>query len=243
MNGAPARRLVRLAARVSDPRSFQMDAPPELLAPRPALSQRGLRVRFRPPGRCPAKGTRLLNLFSNDRSGSLGGGGNDPSGLRLAALLLAAEHVANACRCGRELIQLRSFDLTSASDTPVLHLDKQGLKSLRQAIDADSSGGGISTLTPGLDALRSAAEAFDGTVSLTIFSDYLLTDWPAVLPALEAFPADNIHAVVLTAPVPEQLVAHPKITVTHASWQDDPAIVAHAVHDQIVAHRRFKNPR
>jgi hypothetical protein len=203
-----------------------------------------LHVTFRNAGRC--SGRPVDHHVITDLSGSLGGNsnvGNDPAGLRHAALLRAAEHVGRVCRCGLERLTVWSYDLNSPLDVGPLTLNRHGIPRLANALNDPNVGWGISTLGPALSAARSAAETAPGRCTLTVMSDYLLTDVPHIINDLAAFPADSIHAVVLTAPVPDALTAHPHIHITQANWDDDPATVAHAIHTELTRYRTHSTPR
>lgn len=213
-----------------------------LAAPLPKADERAGRlvVNFKPIGRCP-KDEDVRHIVAFDLSGSLGGPGgtgNDPAGLRFAALLRAAETVAAACRCGRETLQVFSFDLTSEFEVGPVPLNRQGIGQLREALSSTNVGWGISTLGPSLAAARQSVAGFEGKVTITVASDFLLTDVPNVLRDLAGFPADSVHALVLTAPVPPVLGNDPSITVTAAGWSDKPAIVAEALYQEFVRFRR-----
>jgi hypothetical protein len=194
----------------------------------------GLHVTFTDAGRC--SGHHIDNHVITDLSGSLGGNGaagNDPAGLRHAALLRAAEHVARTCRCGHERLTVWSFDLNSPLDIGPVTIDRHGIPALAAALNDPDVGWGISTLGPALTSARAQAELAPGRCTLTVMSDYLLTDTPNILDKLAAFPADSIHAIALTAPVPDALAAHPHVHTTQANWDDDPATVAHAIHAEL----------
>ena len=217
-----------------------------LASPLPSTIARAvrLRVRFSDPGRC--SGRPVDHHVITDLSGSLGGNGaagNDPAGLRHAALLRAGEDVARVCRCGHERLTVWSFDLSSPLDVGPVTLNRRGITALADALNDPNVGWGISTLGPALAAARHAADAAPGRCTLTVMSDYLLTDVPYIIDELAAFPADSIHAIVLTAPVPDALGAHPHIHVTQANWDDDPATVAHAIHGEFIRYRTHVTPR
>jgi hypothetical protein len=213
----------------------------DLGAPLPRAAHRAqeLIVDFGPPGDCPEH-TDVKHLAFSDLSGSLGTAGltgNDPAGLRHAAILKAAEKIGAVCTCGRETLQVLSFDLTSELDVGPCQLNPAGLRDLRRALSSTDVGWGISTLGPSLAAARTIVDDFDGKVTLTVMSDFILTDIPQILPDLASFPADSIHVVVLTAPPPAALADYPNITVTAAGWSDDPAIVAKEVYAEFTKFR------
>ncbi len=215
----------------------------DLAAPLPRASERtrNLYVNYGPPGTCPEVG-EVEHRAVSDISGSLGGAGltgNDPAGLRHAAILKAAEKIANVCDCGRESLQVLSFDLTSDLDVGPVKFNAAGLDQLRKSLSTTNVGWGISTLGPSLEAARAGLEDFDGKVTLTVLSDWMLTDTPGVIARLAEFPADSIHAIALTAPPPEAFNEYPAIKVTTAGWSDDPAVVAEAIYGEFT---RFRPP-
>jgi hypothetical protein len=218
-----------------------------LAAPMPSTIARalGLHIQFGSCGRC--SGYPIDHFIISDLSGSLGGNGaagNDPAGLRHAAALRASEDVARTCRCGHERLTIWSFDLNSPLDVGPVTLDRHGIPILGAALNDPNIGWGMSTLGPALTAARSRAEQAPGRTTLTVMSDFLLTDTPHILDDLVEFPADSIHAIVLTAPVPDRLAEHQHVTVTHANWDDDPATVAYAIHTELTRYRTHdRRPR
>jgi hypothetical protein len=130
-----------------------------------------------------------------------------------------------------------SFDLTSPLDIGPVTVDRHGIPALAAALNNPNVGWGVSTLGPALTAARAAVDQAPGRCTLTVMSDFLLTDVPYVLDDLAAFPADSIHAVVLTAPIPDALTTHAHVHITQANWDDDPATVAHAVHTELTRYR------
>jgi hypothetical protein len=218
-----------------------------LAAPLPCIEGRAgeIEVALGPVGRCPRHG-EVRHLGISDISGSLGGNGcagNDPAGLRHAAFLCAADKIARVCRCGRESIQVFSFDLTSPLDVGPVRLNRAGFRDLQRALGERNVGWGISTLGPSLQAARDSIQGFNGKVTLTVMSDFLLTDLTTAIEDLAAFPADAIHAIALTAPAPPVLEAHPQIAITTAGWSDKPAIVAEAIYEQLIRFRTFDQRR
>jgi hypothetical protein len=227
-----------LTVRSQSVRSPGLTAPPGLLAPRPrtvADRRHSINVTYPAVGKGPPD-EDFLSQAINDRSGSMGLG-NDPSGLRQVALFGAAEAVAKSARRDREFLSLRSFDLTAPSDVGRVTLDRAGLRKLGDAINADQSCNGISAAGAALNATKAEAKAFDGTVSLLIMSDFQLSDTDHLAGWLGSYPADYIHLLVLTAPVPPVFVNHPKVTYSQIGWEDDPAEVALVIHRQMTVRR------
>jgi hypothetical protein len=147
----------------------------DLAAPLPRAARRAaqLAVTFGPPGRCPTNEAHEHKVIT-DLSGSLGGAGltgNDPAGLRHAAVLKAAEKVAASCSCERERLQILSFDLTSELDIGPLPLTATGMKDLGRSLSSTNVGWGVSTLGPSLAAARASVHDFDGKVTITVLSD------------------------------------------------------------------------
>jgi len=199
---------------------------------------------FGPTGFCPQD--PVEHKVITDRSPSLGYGanpGNDPAGLRHLAVWRAAQQVAARCRCGHEHLEVLSFDLTGALDTGRLGFDRAAIKALAQAMSSTDYGFGVSTLAPSLTAARHRLESHDGPATLTILSDFQLTDM-ATISELDDFPA-WVHAVVFTAPVPSELQALADagdIAVTRVTPTDRAATVALAVYGELTRFRPDQRP-
>jgi hypothetical protein len=195
-------------------------------------------ARFDPAGRCPAEPT--INIAITDLSPSLGYGGNpgnDPAGLRHPALLVAARHVARACRCGREFIEVISFDLHGEFDIGPLSFNRADMRTLTTAMESTNYGSGCSTLGPALQTATRALAGWAGLATVTVMSDFELTD-PDSISRLGDLPA-HVHAVVFTSSVPHQLerLTDAGITVTTVAPTDPVEIVAHAIHHELTHHR------
>lgn len=194
-------------------------------------------VRFEHARSCPEDPT--MQLFLTDLSPSLGYGGNpgnDPAGLRHPALLAAARHVARACRCGHEYLQVLSFDLHGDFDIGPLTFKRADMATLTAAMESHNYGSGCSTLGPALTAATNILSDWDGPATVTVMSDFALTD-PHSIGLLGDLPA-HVHAVVFTAPPPVELIAvTDHVEVTHVAPTDTVDAVAHAIHAQLIHHR------
>lgn len=194
-------------------------------------------VRFEHARSCPEDPT--MQLFLTDLSPSLGYGGNpgnDPAGLRHPALLAAARHVARACRCGHEYLQVLSFDLGGDFDIGPLTFKRADMATLTAAMESRNYGSGCSTLGPALAAATNILSDWDGPATVTVMSDFELTD-PHSIRMLGELPA-HVHAVVFTSPVHAELVAvSDDIEITHVAPTDTVETVAHAIHSQLIHHR------
>lgn len=191
------------------------------------------------PGTCSGKPVRHIVL--NDRSASLGGagvGGADPIGLRYLSLLRAVEKIATSCRCRKEELELISFDLRSSFDLAPTPMHKKSIGKIRSALTTEDRGCGISTLAPAIAEATTSLDGFRGRSTLTVFSDWFLTDTEQAVADLLALEVDHLHVVALSAPAPSGISESAQVTVTEASWSDDPALVAEAVFEVFVAQRK-----
>lgn len=194
-------------------------------------------VRFEHARSCPEHPT--LQLFLTDLSPSLGYGGNpgnDPAGLRHPALLAAARHVARACRCGHEHLQVLSFDLHGDFDIGPLTFKRADMATLTAAMESRNYGSGCSSLGPAVTAAAEILSDWDGPATVTVMSDFELTD-PHSISLLGDLPA-HVHAVVFTSPVPAELNdLDDQVEITHVAPTDSIDTVAHAIHSQLIHHR------
>lgn len=194
-------------------------------------------VRFEHARSCPEDPTK--QLFITDLSPSLGYGGNpgnDPSGLRHPALLAAARHVARACRCDHEYLQVLSFDLGGDFDIGPLTFKRADMATLTQAMESRNYGSGCSSLGPAVTAAAEILSDWDGPATVTVMSDFELTD-PHSISLLGDLPA-HVHAVVFTSPVPAELNdLDDQVEITHVAPTDSIDTVAHAIHSQLIHHR------
>jgi len=165
-------------------------------------------------------------------------GGNDPIGNRFVEALLAIEAVAKRCRCRRELVSVIHFDVPTAADlapTPLrAHRGQIG-----RALQLPRNARGNSLLRPSLkEAHRIAEQLPSHRHVLCVLSDFQLFDdkLDELLDEFAAFPGD-VHAVVLRADPPAQLVDDVRVTVTPIGYDDPPGALARAVFAAATTHR------
>jgi len=194
-----------------------------------------------PAGPCPDHPTLVVLVFDN--SGSVTGG-NDPVGNRFEEASVGINHLAKRCRCGQEMVALRTFDLGTSSDVGPLVINRKGPKELFEALRVPPAPAyGSSCLGPSLaDAERLAASHRDHQVVLVVFSDFELLDGDrsSVLNRLRRFaeqPNCQAHAVVLRSTPPAQLVGS-EVVLTHVPVDSPRGAVARAVLGALLAARQ-----
>jgi hypothetical protein len=178
----------------------------------------------------------LIMLFDN--SGSVTGG-NDPIGNRYLEAAIALDKVGRRCRCENELAAVLSFDTPTSGDVPPTPINGKNRAGVAKGLAAPPDGGGCSLLTASLHAAQRIAHAHpDHLRSLLVFSDFELLDPDprGLLEEFAAFPGD-VHAIVLRSTPPQQLVDHPRVTVTQIGYDSQPGAVAQAVFEALTVHR------
>lgn len=189
-------------------------------------------------GPCPPHSVDLVVLIDNSASVT-SVGGTDPRAGRLAELRLAIRHMAKTCHCGHERISLISFDRPSRATVVQQRLSRTGVRRLNAGLDRMPAEPGSSELAPALSLAERIAANARGTVVVTVFSDFLLTDAApgAVLNRFVAL-GDVRHAVVLGARPPSELNDRTDITVWQLSPTSSPGAVAEALAMSVVDARR-----
>ncbi len=183
-----------------------------------------------------------LTVFILDESGSITAH-NDPArpiANRHREAQLALDHLG-VCRCGNELAAITYFD-PGPHDTGPHPLTRRGHKLLRAGIANPPNFTGSSLDNALDDAHDLAATHPNHLATVVALSDFCLFDPDpnATLNRLCGFPGDP-HAVVLSAPVPDQLEDNPDVTVTHITWDSQPGEVARALVSALARGRRAPN--
>ena len=185
-------------------------------------------VRLPELGECRHQPVLLILLFDNSPSVT---GGNDPVGNRFQEAALALSHYARRCRCGQELVALRTFDRRTSHDVGPVHLTGTGRRVVTASLDRPPElVRGTSRLGPSLAGAEQLAQAHPGhRAALVVFSDFKLLDPdPAgVLSRLVAFPG-MVHAVVLSEEPPPAL-AGTRVVVSRVDHESPRGEVARAV--------------
>lgn len=181
-------------------------------------------IRVGKPGKCAHEPTLLIN--GHDNSGSVVGG-NDPVGRRFIEDAIAIQRVGTKCKCGKDLVATIHFDTPTSGDLKPTPITRDHFDEIRASLAIPADGAGISCLLPTLAAARAiVAQHPRHRPIVVIHTDFELFD--NYLPQLLSFPGD-VHAVVLRAEPPAELLAAPKVTVTRVGYDSPPGTVARAV--------------
>lgn len=219
------------------------------------LQPRGMRAHTHPAGRGHRQ-IRLgfpgydplrpcLHILLFDDSWSLASpNGNDPVAQRYREAEKAIRHIAGWTVTSRQRVATLHFDHPDgATGAQRLNSDKQ-LTALLDSLRMPPEAAGTSDLGPSLKAAHElAADHADEHVTLTVMTDWMLTDLDPSLPFadLRAFPGP-VHAVALNAVPPLDLEAMPNVTLTHVASSDPPGMLAAAVAHSLTSTRRARRP-
>lgn len=191
------------------------------------------------PGFDPPTPTLHIHVF--DDSGSVTAAhGADPVGNRFEEAKQAIELVAAWSFTPRAKVAVLHFDNPVGASGVVALNDRRVMTRLAPTLCTPRAGVGTSDLDPSLgEGERLAAAYPDHRVTLTVFSDFALTDVDpqAVLSRLTRFPG-HVHAVVLGGQPPLDLFDNSSITFTSLSESDPPGTFAAAIHRSMTATRR-----
>ncbi len=195
-------------------------------------------IRVGKPGRCPERPVLAIVLFDNSASIT---GGNDPIGQRFLEAGIAIQKVGSRCRCGRDLATIVHFDTPTSGDLDPTPIVKRHREQIEASLAVPPDGGGVSLLGPSLSAARKIADRYRGShaITLIVLTDYELFD--DYLDDLIKFPGD-VHAVVMRATPPPQLIAAPSVTVTQVDYGSPPGTVARAVFTALTRTRPRAKP-
>lgn len=208
--------------------------PPAVARPTPTMQRC---VNLGASGRDPSSPVYVQCCF--DDSGSLSHG-NDPVGARYEEAKRALRHIAAASRSDMQQVTIYRFDHPDVPPVGPLPLhEKKPLEDLLAAVDPPEGIIGSSALTPSMMAMNRAAEKHpDADYVAIIFSDFELFDLNPRQPFEEiaAFPG-LVHAVVMNASPPAELLALPNVLITQVSSLDPPGRLAAALAHSLTRHR------
>ena len=195
-------------------------------------------VRLGRPGRCADRPVLLIGVFDN--SGSITGG-NDGVGRRFDEFGFAVAPVASRCRCRSDAVSVLHFDTPTSGDLGPVPV-RGSRAALARALAAPHDGAGCSSLSASLTAAERLAAAHPTHESvLVVCTDFELFDPPGTLDRLAAFPG-QVHGVALRSAPPPELVADPRVTVTHVTYDSPPGTLARAVFCALTADRPGAQP-
>lgn len=181
-----------------------------------------------------------LVMVNFDDSGSvIAPQGNDPVGNRFEEAKRAIRLVADWTYSGRSKVAVLHFDHPDGGSGVVALNDRHLQRKLHPTLQ-NPGGRGTSDLLPSLTEMERLAQEHPGhDIIGTIVSDFELSDPnpSEVFSQLRAFPG-QIHAVVLGAQVPPDLVNADNVTVTPLNPGDAPGAFAAALHRSLTATRR-----
>lgn len=205
----------------------------------PAQFEREPRIELGWPGMDAPTPTLDIHLF--DDSGSVSAAqGADPVGNRFGEAKRAIDLVAAWSMTTRGKVAVLHFDDPAGASGVHCLNDRRLRQNLADSLRVPLTGAGTSDLSPSLErAEQLAAEHPDHLTTLTIFSDFALTDHEptAVLSRLLAYPG-RVHAVVLGDDPPLDLEGADSVTITHLSAADPPGSFAAALLRSMTATRR-----
>lgn len=193
-------------------------------------------IRLPHPGRCPHQPAHAIFLFDN--SGSVCGG-NDPIGRRFEEVRIAVERVSKACRCRAELVSVLHFDAPTSRDVVAARLGRRGRAQLTYGMAVPTEAAGTSELGSSLARAYALQERYPKHhCVLVACTDFELLDDDAaeVLERFSNFPG-IVHAVVLRAAPPRQLLDDQRVTVSQIGYDDPSGSVALAVFKALTATR------
>ena len=194
-------------------------------------------IRLPRPGRCPHRPAHSIFLFDN--SGSVCGG-NAPIGRRFEEVRTAVERVSKACRCRAEVVSVLHFDTPTSRDVVAARLGRRGRAQISRGLAVPTEAAGTSELGPSLTRAYALQERYPKhDCTLVACTDFELLDHDAteVLEHFASFPG-IVHAVVLRATPPRQLIEDERVTVTQVGYVDAPGAVALAIFKALTATRR-----
>jgi len=208
--------------------------PPQLARPVPVVERR---ITLGNAGSDPA--TPCLVQLCFDDSWSLASG-NDPVGARYEEAKRAIRHVASSSTTDMQQLAIFRFDHPAVEPVGPLPLHtKATAAELLAAVDPPEGITGASTLTPAMMAMNRAAEKHpEANHVAVIFSDFELFDLNPRQPYEEiaAFPG-GVHAVVMNATPPAELLALSNVFMTQVSSLDPPGRLAAALAYSLTRHR------
>ncbi len=208
--------------------------PPAVARPAPTMQRR---ITLGAAGHDPSSPVYVQCCF--DDSGSLSHG-NDPIGARYEEAKKALRHIANSSRSNMQQVTIYRFDHPNVPQVGPLPLHKkEPLTELLTAVDPPVGITGASTLTPAMMAMNRAAEKHpDADHVAVIFSDFELFDLNPAQPYEEiaSFPG-LVHAVVMNAAPPAELLALPNVLITQVSSLDPPGRLAAALTHSLTRYR------
>lgn len=143
---------------------------------------------------------RLITDLSGSM-GTFGGGGNDPTGTRHEAALIAIEHIAATTK--QFDVRVMSFDRNSPVDLPWTRYTRRHRQRFIDTLLAHPNGG--SSCLDG--ALRETERDLGSAEAVLVMSDFELLDRDptATLARLVMLPTSSVTAMVFTSPPPPQL--------------------------------------
>lgn len=220
------------------PRLLPVGLQPQLATlPEPRAIQLGS------PGRDPE--TSYLHVIVGDDSASLTSVlGTDPISRRYDEAREAVRQVAASTVTETTKVAVIHFDHEYAFVKPGALRQKQHLERLLRALKVPSDAPGTSDLSPALQIATSLAEMHpDHTVTLTILSDWYLTDDDpsGVFSRLAAFPG-LVHAVSMNSVPPLELECLINVAVTRVASADPPGKLAAAIAHSLTTGRPGRRP-
>jgi hypothetical protein len=177
------------------------------------------------PGRCSKR--PVLYIGSYDSSPSVSAtGGSDSQGQRFLEADLAITRVGVRCRCGADLVATVHFDETSY-DLPPTPIRSSNRAAITGSLRVPPDAAGMSVLGRSLKVTRKLIAQYpDHQAVFVVHTDFELFDnYMADLLSLSA----DVHAVVLRARPPQELLDAPNVTVTRVDHTSPAGTVARAV--------------
>jgi hypothetical protein len=170
-------------------------------------------------------------VFIDDLSGSMLGG-NDVTGTRHEAMLIAAEHVA-ALNSQRVSVKIITFDGGTSLDIKVDRLDHLGRSRLSSALLGDLPGSSSNISRAGAEAIRTAPS---GRWCLVVCTDFQLFDSnpDREISALLNSSADEVVMLSFGSP-PPTVLATSRARTLQLGPENSPVDVAGAIVDAVIA--------
>ncbi len=180
----------------------------------------------------------LVQLCFDD-SGSLSHG-NDPVGARYEEAKRAVRHIAASTKSDIQQLAIFRFDHPAVKPVGPLPLHtEETATELLAAVDPPEGITGASTLAPAMMAMNRTAEKHPTADHVAvIFSDFELFDLNRrqLYEEIAAFPG-IVHAVVMNATPPAELLALSNVLITQVSSLDPPGRLAAALAHSLTRYR------